>query len=485
MRRQTHIAALALLICAMATPTVAQEDPQVARIREGIQRKLDQLQVQYGFPGATAGFVLPDGRSGATSVGFSDLKSKRRMAPDDLLLAGSIGKTFVAATMLQLAQENKVSLEDKINKWFKNDPWFARLPNANDITIRMLLQHSSGIGNHADSQAFFKALAANPDRVWKHDELVNYVLNKKPLFAAGKGFAYSDTNYILAGMIIDRVTGSTLYSEVQRRFLTPLKLDHIVPQEGRVIPGVVNGYSEFPMIPHPGGSMIVDGKFTINPQVEWAGGGFASTSEDLARWAAALFGGDLISKVYLEQMLNGIATGEIDLYGLGVDIADSRWGAVYGHDGLFPGYVSAMSYFPKYRVAVAVQFNTDREKQLGRDLAAYLDEFMKIIVGELTGRKIPEPSEQVPVTVDPKIFDSYVGKYEVVPGVILTITREGDHLMAQNRSQSKGELLPSSETEYFARRVDILIKFVKDKQGTVTGLVISQNGRNFPAKKIK
>src|SRR6185503_15330380 len=385
----------------------------------------------------------------------SDLKTKRPMAPDDLLLAGSIGKTFVAAVMIQLAQEGKVNLDDKIERWFKTEPWFARLPNAKDITIRMLLQHTSGISNHVESESFFKAISAQPDRVWKPEELVAFVLNKKPRFAAGKGFAYTDTNYILVGMIIERVTGTTLYAEVTRRFLTPLKLAHIVPQQGRIIPGVVNGYSSFPMVPHPGGSMLVDGKFTINPQVEWAGGGFASTAEDLARWAHALFAGNLISKPYLDQMLTGIATGEIDSYGLGVDIGEGRWGKVYGHDGLFPGYISAMAYFPQHRVAVAIQFNTDREKELGRDTTGYLDEFMKIIVGELTGKKFADPADQQAITVDPKIFDSYVGKYEVAPGVILIVTREGDRLMAQATGQSKGELLPSSETEYFSRRVEV------------------------------
>src|SRR6185503_18786818 len=154
-----------LFVVAAAIPAFAQSDAQLDRIRDGIQRRMDQLHASYGFPGATAGFVLPDGRSGATSIGVSDLKSKRPMAPDDLLLAGSIGKTFVAAVMIQLAQEGKVNLDDKIERWFKTDPWFARLPNAKDITIRMLLQHTSGISNHVESESFFKAISAQPDRV--------------------------------------------------------------------------------------------------------------------------------------------------------------------------------------------------------------------------------------------------------------------------------------------------------------------------------
>jgi D-alanyl-D-alanine carboxypeptidase len=446
---------------------------------------MDQLRATYGFPGATAAFVLPDGRSSSVSTGVSDLKTKRPIVPGDLMLAGSIGKTFVAAVMVQLAQEDKVNLDEKIERWFKSKTWFARLPNANEITVRMLLNHSSGIPDHTDNPAFFKAVAAQPDRVWKHEELLTFVLGKKPRFAAGKGYAYADTNYILVGMIIEDVTGATLYSEVARRFLKPLKLDHIVPQEGRVIPGAINGYTSYRALAGPGGAMIVDGKFTINPQAEWAGGGFASTAEDLARWAVALYDGPSISKPYLDQMLNGIATGEGDTYGLGVEIGEGRWGKFYGHDGLFPGYSSAMAYFPKYRVALAIQFNTDREKQIGKDITGYFDDMMTIITGELTGKKFEEPSERQAIKVDPRIYDSYAGKYEVRPGVILTVTRQGGHLMAHVKGQAGGELFPSSETEYFSRRTDAQIKFVKDEQGKITGMVITQNGRNIPAKKIK
>jgi len=348
----------------------------------------------------------------------------------------------------------------------------------------MLLNHSSGIPNHADDEKFFKALAANPDRTWKPEDALAFVLGKKALFAAGKSFSYADTNYTLVGMIIEKVTSQTLYAEVTRRFLKPLKLDRTIPQQGRVIPGVVNGYSSFTNLAGPQGAMIVDGKFTVNPQAEWAGGGFASTAEDLARWAKALYEGDLIKQPYFDQMLTGIGTGEIDKYGLGVEIGEGRWGKVLGHDGLFPGYSSAMQYFPQYKVAVAIQFNTDREKQIP-DVNGCIDEVMKIIVGELTGKKFDEPKDRKAVAVDPKIYDSYAGRYELERGVVLTVRREGEHLMVQVKGQAAAEIFPASETEYFSRRTDVQIKFVKNEQGQVTSLIIVQNGRNIPAKKIK
>jgi D-alanyl-D-alanine carboxypeptidase len=473
----------------VASTTVAQQttnatDAQLKTIRDQVQIKLDQFRVAKGFPGATIGFVVPDGRSGSVSTGVSDLATKRALVPDDLMLAGSIGKTFVAATILQLASEGKVNLDDRIDRWFKTEPWFPRLPNATTITVRMLLNHSSGIPNHADDEKFFKALAANPDHTWKPEDVLAFVLGKRPLFPAGKSFSYADTNYTLVGMIIERVTGETLFAEVTRRFLKPLRLDHTVPQEGRVIPGVVNGYSSLTNLSGPQGAMIVNGKFTVNPQAEWAGGGFASTAEDLARWAKALYEGGLIKQPYFDQMLAGIDTGEKDKYGLGVEIGEGRWGKALGHDGLFPGYVSAMQYFPQHKVAVAIQINTDREKQL-QDLNGCIDEVMKIIAGELTGKKFDEPKDRKAVAIDPKIYDSYAGRYEIEPGVVLTLRREAEHLMVQVKGQAAAEIFPASETEYFSRRIDVQIKFVKNEQGHVTSLIIVQNGRNIPAKKIK
>lgn len=467
-----------------AAGSASPNDAQLKTIRDQVQVKLDQFRVAKGFPGATIGFVLPDGRSASVSTGVSDLTTKRPLVPDDLMLAGSIGKTFVAATMLQLASEGKVNLDEKIDRWFKTEPWFAKLPNATTITVRMLMNHSSGIPNHADDEKFFKALAANPDRTWKPEDVLAFVLGKKELFPAGKSFSYADTNYTLVGLIIERVTGQTLFDEVTRRFLKPLKLEHSIPQEGRVIPGLVNGYSSSTNLAGPQGAMIVDGKFTINPQAEWAGGGFASTAEDLARWAKALYEGGLIKQPYFDQMLSGINTGEVGQYGLGVEIGEGRWGKALGHDGLFPGYVSAMQYFPQYKVAVAIQFNTDREQQLP-DVNGCIDEVMKIIVGELTGKKFEEPKDRKAVAVDTKIYDSYAGRYEKEPGVVLTVSRKGEHLMVQVRGQPAAEIFPASETEFFSRRTDTQIKFVKNGQGQVNGLIIAQNGRNIPARKIK
>ena len=358
-----------------------------------LQAKLNELHQAASFPGATIGFALPDGRSGSVSVGLADVENKIPLKPTDRMLAGSIGKTYVSAAILQVVQEGKLDLDAKIERWFGNDAWFSRLPNAQDITLRMLMNHSSGIPEHVLNKDFIAAMKKDPDRIWKPEELIAFILDAKPLFAAGHGWSYADTNYILAGMIFERVTKKTVYGEVDRRILKPLKLERTIPSDRRVLPEVITGYS-MPNSPFGfEGRVILDGKFIINPQMEWTGGGFASTAEDLARWAKLLYEGKVLRKELLDQMLTGVeakegrGSGAGNKYGLAVQIRPSDWGVSYGHGGWFPGYLSEMEYFPQQRVAVAVQFNTDASRTLKKGPRAYIADAMRIIVAEIEKKK--------------------------------------------------------------------------------------------------
>jgi D-alanyl-D-alanine carboxypeptidase len=372
-----------------AAKPAAKQDAELERLKQRVKAKLDELHAGAEFPGATVGFVLADGRSASVSTGFADVEGKAALKPADRMLAGSIGKTYVAAAMLQLAQEGKVNLDDKIERWLGREPWFARLPNAKEITLRMLMNHTSGISEHVLNKDFIAAMRKDPDKVWSPEEVIAYALDTKPLFPAGQGWSYADTNYILVGMIFERVTKKTVYGEVSRRILRPLALDNTVPSDRRVIPGVITGYS-MPNSPFGfEGRVIVDGKFIINPQMEWTGGGFASTAEDLARWAKALYEGKVLKRPYLDQMLQAVEakTGRGDKYGLGVQVRQSDWGVSYGHGGWFPGYRSEMEYFPEHKVAIAIQFNTDAGRKLKKGLRAYIADFAQIIMGEPAAKK--------------------------------------------------------------------------------------------------
>ncbi len=209
-----------------------------------------------------------------------------------------------------------------------------------------------------------------------------YLFDEKPKFEAGKGWDYSDTNYIVLGMIIEKVTGKKFFDEAKRRVIKKLKLYDTIPQEGPVMKGVVQGYAG-PNNPFGGkDAMIENGKFVINPQLEWTGGGFASTSQDLARWAKMMYEGEAFDASLLPEMLDGVAApmlGRETKYGLGVIIRKTQAGTSYGHSGFFPGYMTDMMYFPEHKIAVAVQVNTSVPQTLGKPLGRVLVELAEII----------------------------------------------------------------------------------------------------------
>lgn len=351
-------------------------------LKKDLQAKLDEWHKAGKFPGATLGVVLANGESFGLAVGYSDREAKTPMKPDDRMLAGSVGKTFAAATALQLVKEGRIDLNDKIEKYFGTEPWFDKLPNAREITVRQLMNHTSGLVRYEFKDTFTKDLTANPMKVWTPVERLAYLFGESAAFDAGKGWDYSDTNYIVLGMIIEKVTGREFFDEANRRLIKPLKLKDTIPQEGPVMKRVVQGYAG-PGNPFGGkDAMIENGKFVVNPQLEWTGGGYASTSEDLARWAKMMYEGKAFDPGLLPQMLDGVAApmlGREAKYGLGVIIRQTQSGASYGHSGFFPGYVTDMMYFPDRKIAVAVQVNTSAPQTLGKPLGRVLVEVAGLV----------------------------------------------------------------------------------------------------------
>ena len=373
MRKIIHF----IVVCLLAATVVSGQTTNTTALKTALQLKLDEWHKAGSFPGATLGVVLPNGESFDLAVGFSDRENKTPMKATDRMPAGSVGKTFAAATALQLIKEGKLNLDDKIEKYLGGEQWFPRLPNAKDITVRQLMNHTSGLVRYEFKEQFTKDLTTNPEKVWKPAELVSYLLGEKAPFEAGKGWDYSDTNYIVLGMIIEKVTGRKFYDEANRRLLKPLKLTDTIPQDGPRLKGVVQGYAG-PNNPFGGtDAMLVNGKFTVNPQFEWTGGGYVSTAHDLARWAKMFYEGKAFSPDLLPQVVDGVAApmlGRESKYGLGAIIRKTSIGTSYGHSGFFPGYMTDMMYFPEQKIAVAVQVNTSVGRSLGKPLSRVLVE---------------------------------------------------------------------------------------------------------------
>ena len=372
-----HRLAVCLMLVA-ATPALSAQESLSATLQD----RLTALHAESGAPGITAAVVLEDGTVLALAAGQSDTIAGRAMLPADRMLQGSVGKTYVAAVALQLVQEGRLDLDAKVSTYLGGEPWFARLPNHADVTVRQLMTHTSGIVRYEFDDRFIDDLLAEPARVWDPVDQLAYLFDTEAPFAAGEGWEYSDTNYLILGLIIERLTGASYYDELRRRVLEPLGLDHTVPSDSRRIPGLVQGYAGVDNPFRLPDAVLADGEFVINPQFEWTGGGIASTTADLARWAKLLYEGQAFDAAMLPVMLDGVPArlGPNVRYGLGVIIRDTPLGPAWGHSGFFPGYLTEMAYFPDQRIAVAVQFNTSDMRSLSLSPGRVLMELARTAV---------------------------------------------------------------------------------------------------------
>ena len=361
-----------------ATSTgIANAQDRLARVSARVQALLDSIRTAGRFPGATFSAALADGSVIAVASGMSDTALKLTMKASDRMPQGSVGKTYVSALAMQLVQEGKLDLAAPISRYLGGEQWFSRLPNAQSITVRNLLNHTSGLVRYEFNPRFTADLSRAPaDKVWTPVELITYMFDAPPPFAPGASWEYSDTNYMVLGLIIEKLLGRPMIAEIQARFVVPMRLSETVPNLSRRVAGVVQGYAG-PANPFGGtDAMLTNGQFAFNPQFEWAGGGWSSTASDLARWGRQLYEWKAFDAAISAEFLLGVASrlGANVTYGLGVIIFPppanaAALGQAYGHSGFFPGYQTELRYYPVHKFASALQINSSNGRVMPQGMS--------------------------------------------------------------------------------------------------------------------
>ena len=349
-----------------------------------IKNQLERIRNEVGIPGINLAIAMPNDEIINISDGFSDKEKHIFMKPSDKMFSGSTGKTNCAAIILQLMDEGKLDINDKISKYFGEEEWFNKIPNAHFVTIKMLLNHTSGIPRYVFDDLIWKTMQENPDKVWTGVERLSFIFNAEPVHDAGKAWGYSDTNYIILGMLIEKLTGNEYYAELQQRILDPMGLKNTLAGNTREIEGLIPGYtvhSEDLFLPEK--MLLADGKFAFNPQMEFTGGGICCSASDLARWGKMYYGG----KVFSEKALNILRssykyeTSLVDSarYSIAAFVWNENCKFSYGHTGFFPGYVTIFEYYPDLDISIAMQWNTDK-KNPEKSLHKYVSDIKKIII---------------------------------------------------------------------------------------------------------
>ena len=345
-RRSLLLQAAAAGLAASALGAWIAPGARVARAADPVANGLDALlrdAVAGGFPGIAL-YVERAGKplySGA--AGVSNIERKTPLKATDRHRIYSITKTFTAIVTLQLVDEGVLSLDDTATKWL-DDPAVARIPNADRATLRQLLNHTSGIYDFADDtdSPFWVDAFLGPDadwaKVWTPRELLAYAdgANHAPYFAPGESYFYSNTNYLLIGLIVEKATGHTFGTELRTQILEPLALTDTFFAEGAAMPdGVVDAYQSLD------GQLVSLG--ATNLSWAWTFGGMVSTTADLARFSRAVFGGELLSPASFKEMFAYFPAKHPGYYeGIGLYKIDTPNGQLDGMDGTGPGANSMM-----------------------------------------------------------------------------------------------------------------------------------------------
>jgi D-alanyl-D-alanine carboxypeptidase len=244
-----------------------------------------------------------------------------------------------------------------------------------------LLSHTSGYAPY--DQAFMRQLAQEPLRERDHAERLEPLFRNRPLAAPGERFAYSDLNYVLLATLMEAVTKEPAYAEIDRRFVSTLALRNTAPSTSPRIPGLVPGYAGAANA-FGGDKMLREGALVLNPQFEWAGGGYVSTASDLAVWMAAFCSGKAFPPGLWPEVAAGVPAptlGSGARYGLGIVMQPTRAGMSYGHGGFFPGYVSWVRSYPQVGLTLAVQVNSSDDAAFKRSVRDLLDDAAESFAG--------------------------------------------------------------------------------------------------------
>lgn len=386
--------------------------------------------------------------------GYRNAESKTPLAVDDVFQIGSITKQITAAVIIKLQEEGRLSVKDKLNKYFDG---FA---NGHRITIEHLLTHTSGIFNYTNDE---KIMEADVTKHYSQKEMLDIFRAYKPDFEPGEKWNYSNSAYSILGYIIEKTTGKSYERVVREKIFQPLGMTNSgFDFTHLAVPNKAKGY--FALAGNPVASPVVDST------IAYSAGAVYSTVKDLAKWERAVTQGKLLKP----SSWIAVFTPFKNKYGYGWSI-DSAFGKRFtAHSGGIHGFASYLIRFPEEELSV-IMIDNASSRSLGK---------MSMALSAIAlGQPYEKPKARSEINVDKSILQQYVGEYQLSPTFSINVTFEGNSLKAQATNQPQFDLYAESENFFFLKVVDAQVEFIKDATGKVTDLILYQNGAKQKARK--
>ena len=431
--------------------------------QEELTKYMEFLQKYHNFNGSI--LVAKDGKILLNKAyGLADIDQNIENTPQTTFAIGSITKQFTAMAIMQLAEKGLLNVEDKLSKYFPD------FPNGDLITIHNLLTHTSGLFNYTNLDEFLGMDINN-----REPETVIHLIKDLPLnFQPGERFEYSNTNYVLLGMIVEKLSNMPLEKFLEKNIFKPLKMENtgMYSIENYQIPDTTPHVGFLELIP-------VDDELVLTQA--YGAGNMYSTVEDLYRWDRALNTEKLVNKETLDKIFEKYITiDETNHYGYGWMITEDHTENRIHHGGNTFGFTANITRYPEADLTIIALSNVG-----AYDLVTLTEDLSSIVLDK--EYNMPELLEEIELE-DYSIYDEYAGRYELSElgeTTFINISRIDNRLFAQITGQPAFELLPLSESRFFAKEANVRIDFVKDKTGKVEKLVLEQLGIILNANKME
>lgn len=426
-----------------------------------VKTRLEQVANSYTANNAFMGTVLVvEGDRVLLDKGYgkASLEWDIPNAPDVKFRLGSMTKQFTAALVLLLQQDGKLNIDDPVSKYMPDAPktW-------EKITLANLLGHTSGITNFTSIKEFgaWAASAHTPE------EELKFFADKPLEFEPGSKFSYSNSNYEVLGVVIEKVSGKKYGDLLRDRIFDPLGMkDTGLDADDLVLPRRAEGY-----MPGPKGPVVARSE---SMSVPWAAGSIYSTTGDLLKWERGLFGGKVLSADSLKLMTTA---GKGD-YGLGVGVSKNGELTVIAHGGGIEGFNTNLMYVPEKKICVVVLANVNggAPGQMGGQL-----------LDVVLGKPVKLASEHTAVPITAEELKKFVGVFDLAPTFAITFAVSGDVLTGQGTGQPALPLMyegvQNGHPRFYVAAVGAEFEFVPDGSGGFASIVLHQGGHDMPGKK--
>ena len=438
--------AILLAFCLISSKVFAQEN-FTAKLDQYLNAHLQQgtfsgtvVVTEKGVPVYSKGFGMADYEKGVANS--QDIKYR----------IGSVTKSFTATMIMQLQEQGKLSVQDKVSKYL---PGF---PNSDKITLHHLLTNTSGLPDFVNHWGEVNTKPATTN------DILALVKDKPLEFEPGSKWSYSSTGFVLLAQVIEKVTGKPYEKVLHKQILKPLKMNSTGMEFSKPVEGMAKGYNHD----------AADRKLAKFIDMSWchAAGAMYSTTTDLGKFDAALRGNKLLNEASKKQMFTPVKNN----YGYGWVIDSVYKQLRISHSGAINGFKANFIRLPQREMTITILSNYESQQVNGpisRDVTA-------IVLGE----KYQVPVVRTIVNMSAAQLAKYTGEYRVTPNMSFSVKLSGNQIFVEAPGQDKFEIFPEAEDKFFVKVAPALVTFEKDENGNIAKMYMHHGGRAMPAMKI-